>query len=205
MDFKCPRCGATNKSDFVLSLPDQFFLFIEAYIDFEIDNILIKTLGMPAQDLGIDTLDINQIQSFLDEFPPEHENLRTLIPMLFMTKMLLPTLGGRGSGPEILQWIINQVIAGVIGAVVALVITGGWNGIVRRLQGLRVRDKIKKKIQDNATYWNDVSFEDLSKFIVIPKNFSRSKEELIEKIIESKVDSYKQELIEKLRNKDRTT
>ena len=61
MEFECPHCHATNKTDFVLSLPDDFFLFIKAYINFEIDSILLKALGIPAQDVGIDTLDLKQL------------------------------------------------------------------------------------------------------------------------------------------------
>lgn len=201
MTFLCPRCHTENKADFVLWLPDEFFLFIEEYINFEVDNVLLKHIGINASEFGIETLDSNQLDGFLGQLSNEYKDLRALISKLFQTRELLPIRGGRGGGHEIFEWIADQVSAEVLGAMVSIVISSGVKGITRKVRGIATRRNIRNKIKADSKYWDEISFDDLAKYINVPKGFVGSKEELIEEIIQSKVDSYKQSLIEKLRHR----
>lgn len=201
IEQKCPHCGEPNSVRFQLSIQDEFFLYIEDTIAFEIDNILLRYVGATAEDCGIDTLDPVQVDGLLSELPATFDALRGTIKRLFEIKHLLPIHGGRGGGIDILNWITDQVSAEMVGALVSFAITSGTAAIGKTIKGLSLRSRIRRKVRDNAEYWDDISFDQLSKHISIPKNYDGSKEEVIEGIILQKVDAYKSELVEKLRRR----
>jgi len=202
MGFACPECGFRNSRDYILWIPDAFFCFIEDYIEFEIDNLLLKHIGATSAEVGVDTLDQGQLRAFLDELPDQYARTRDLILRLDSVKQVLPILGGRGGGIEIIEAIVDSLSAEIVGALVSLSVASGVRATRDLLKSVSIRKRIKAKIRNESSHWDDISFDALARYLEAPSDYAGSKEELIEKILELKLKSYKGVLVEKLRGRE---
>jgi len=201
-DFEviCENCGHTNKVSYSLVFGNEFYFYIDNYIEFIIENTVEKYTGKPIQDFSI-YIDSHNYEILYDNLPKEFNKEKQLLKKLYYVRHITPTtFEGGGDGPTILLWLLEQFKIEVFGIILNLIITGGGiKLIVELVKTIKIKSKIRKKIKNKQKYWNDISIEDIKKHISIPKDFKGSKEELIEQILNDKFEEYKSEIIEKLR------
>ena len=192
----CKTCNSENKLSPSLSLHYEFYLFAERYIYFIIDNIVMKHTNKNISDFSVNINELN-LHVFVENIPDVYKKEKKLINKLLK---LMNMLSEKGGGEfELLEWFLEQFKLQVFGVILGLIILKGIGNIGEAINGIKIKYEIRKRIKKGIHYWADIDIETLKKYISIPKEYKKSKEELIENILKIKFDEYKNEIIEKLK------
>jgi len=195
---KCENCGFNNKITYSLMIANEFYIYVDNYIDFIIENTIEKITNKSLHDFSI-YIGVNNYEILFDNLPHEYKKIKRFLKKLYYVRDITPvTFEGGAGGLEVLEWLLEQSKIYVFGLILNLIITGGGK-LKEFIKSLIIRKKISKKIKNYSRNWNDISLENLRKYISIPKDYKGSKEELIEQILKIKFKEYKNEIIEKLR------
>lgn len=196
----CYSCKKTFISEAYISIADEFYFFIEDFVLYKINGILLNELKITLSD--VDIRYGNKLFFFIDSLPEKYTSDKLFFEKLIKIREELHVIGGSGGAAEVLEWIIEQTKSELFSLLFSFVVIHGINKINQFIESKVLRNKIKKYIADSKKSWGDIEFEDLLKNIEFPKGFKGSKEEVIVKIVEQKTAIYKEQLIETIRKKN---
>jgi hypothetical protein len=195
----CKKCGTKNYNDFYKNFCDDIDVYISKYIYTLINSISLRTIN-----ISINEAEINyQTNYFLiaKTLPFKYRKEKKAILRLLKVQDTLNTSSYGGAAGDIIGWILDSTLQNIFTFIFGFVVNHGIKLAKKKINEKTIKNKIKRYLQGDEESLKSIPIEDIIKYFNFPKDYIGSKEEIIEKIICKKAIDYKEELIEKVRNK----
>lgn len=198
--IECPFCKKKNIIYHYHNLSQQFSYYTYKYILAILNSITLDCLDSEIKDSYY--LYPSYYLKLTNALPFKFLKQKRILKKLFKIHNKLPFKAELGANIEILEWFIEQICNNIFTIVFCTTLSG-----IKKILFFIKKDYLSKKvckmiqqeIKKEKVNFKELTMEEIISSFNIPEDYTGSKEQLIENIINTKAMEYKEQLIEKIR------